>query len=76
MPKTSIAAINTPKIYFIGTPEIKSIEIPVREIKIKLLVSGCLNKITAMMANMMQSGRIPKRKSCTLFFAQESQAAK
>ena len=65
-----------PKIYFIGTPEIKSIEIPVIAMRIKLLVSGWFNKIPAIIASIIIKGKMPNLKSATLFFAQASQAAK
>ena len=65
-----------PIIYFHGTPEINSIDIPVKAIKIKLFVSGCLKRIPAIIASIIISGNIPNLKSFTLAFAQDSQAAK
>ena len=65
-----------PRIYLTGTPDTKSIEIPVKVIKIKLFVSGCFNKTTAITASIIPKGSIPNLKSCTLFFAQDNHAAK
>ena len=56
--------------------KLEAVSFQLEQIKIKLFVSGCFNKMTEMTASMPMKGKIPNLKSCTLCLAHESKAAK